>query len=142
MAVQGFTGVGVTILFGTNTYAGKIRSVGATEQNRGKVDSTTLDVPTGNFAKCIPADNPDPGETEVVIRAAGALAAQVFAGPETITVTLPKELSTSNNAATFAGTGFIVKRRGLPNLQRSTLAEGGYTIAWNGDTGPAYTVES
>lgn len=142
MAAQGFTGAGVAITFGTNTYTGKIRSIGATEQTRGKVDSTTLDVTTANFAKCIPADNPDPGETEVVLRWAGATAPQVFAAPETITITLPKEVSGSSSGATFAGTGFITKRRGAPNLQRSTLNEGAYTIAWNGDTGPAYTAEA
>ncbi len=142
MTAQGFTGAGAAITFGTNTYSAKIRSIGATEQNRGKVDSTTLDIATANFAKCIPADNPDPGETDVVLRWAGATAPQVFSIPETITITLPKEVSTSNNAATYAGTGFITKRRGAPNLQRSTLNEGAYTIAWNGDTGPAYTPEA
>lgn len=139
---QGFTGSGVAITFGTNTYSGKIRSVGATEQNRGKVDSTTLDVGSTSFAKCIPADNPDPGETEVTIRWAGATAPQVFAAPETITITLPKETSGSSSGATFAGTGFLSKRRGAPNLQRSTLNEGSYTIAWDGGTGPTYTVEA
>jgi len=139
---QGFTGTGCTVTFGTNSYAGKIRSIGANEQNRGKVDSTTLDVTTGNFAKCIPADNPDPGETEITFRWSGTLGPPSFNAPETITVTLPKETSTSNNAATQAGTGFIVKRRGGPNLQRSTLAEGMAAIAWDGGTGPAYTAES
>jgi hypothetical protein len=139
---QGFTGSGCSITFGTNTYTAKIRSIGPTDQTRGKVDSTTLDIATASFAKCIPADNPDPGETEVMIRWQGTQAPQVFAVPETITITLPKETPASNNAATFAGTGFIVRRRGAPNLQRSTLNEGMFTIAWDGATGPAYTVES
>jgi len=142
MAAIGFTGAGATITFGTNTYSAKIRSIGATEQNRGKVDSTTLDVATASLAKCIPADNPDPGETEVVIRWVGATAPPIFAIPETITITLPKEVAASSSGATFAGTGFLGKRRGAPNLQRSTLAEGAFTITWNGDTGPAYTVEA
>lgn len=142
MAAIGYTGSGVAITFGTNTYTGKIRSVGPTEQTRGKVDSTTLNIASATFAQCIPADNPDPGETEVTIRWAGATAPQVFAAPETITITLPKEVSGSSSGATFAGTGFLTKRRGAPNLQRSTLNEGSYTIAWNGDTGPAYTAES
>ncbi len=139
---QGFTGSGCAITFGTNTYTAKIRSIGATEQNRGKVDSTTLDIASASFATCIPADNPDPGETEVMIRWQGTQLPQVFAAPETITITLGKELSTNNNAATFAGTGFITKRRGAPNLGRSTLNEGLFVIAWDGATGPAYTVES
>ncbi len=142
MAAIGFTGAGATITFGTNTYTAKIRSIGATEQNRGKVDSTTLDKATASFATCIPADNPDPGETEVTIRWIGTAAPQVFSVPETITLTLPKEVVASNTAATFAGTGFLGKRRGAPNLQRSTLNEGAFTIVWNGDTGPAYTPEA
>jgi hypothetical protein len=142
MAAIGFTGAGATITFGTNTYSAKIRSIGKTEQNRGKVDSTTLDVASASFAKCIPADNPDPGETEVVIRWVGATAPPVFAAPETITITLPKEVAASSSGATFGGTGFLMKRVGAPNLQRSGLNEGGFTIAWNGDTGPTYTVEA
>lgn len=142
MAAIGFTGSGCTITFGTNTYTAKIRSIGATEQTRGKVDSTHLGIASASFATSIPADNPDPGETEVVIRWVGATAPQVFSAPETITITLPKEVAASASGATFAGTGFLGKRRGAPNLQRSTLNEGGFSIVWNGDTGPAYTVEA
>lgn len=140
--MPGFTGSGVTITFGTNTYTAKIRSIGATEQDRGSVDSTDLGIASASFAQCIPADNPDPGETEVMIRWQGTQAAQVFAAPETITITLPKETAGSANAATFAGTGFLTRRRGAPNLQRSTLNEGMFVIKWTGVTGPAYTVES
>lgn len=139
---QGFTGSGATITFGTNTYSAKIRSIGANEQSREKVDSTTLDVATGNFAKYIPGDNPDPGDIDVVLRWQGTQAPQVFAAAETITITLPKENSASNNAATLAGTGFLTKRRMLPGLARNQLNEGAFTISWDGGTGPAYTVEA
>lgn len=142
MAAIGFTGSGVAITFGTNTYTAKIRSIGPTEQTRGKVDSTILSIASATFGMCIPADNPDPGETEVMIRWVGATAPPIFAAPETITITLPKEVSGSSSGATFAGTAFLTKRRGAPNLQRSTLNEGMFTIAWTGETGPAYTVEA
>jgi hypothetical protein len=142
MAAIGFTGAGASITFGTNTYTAKIRSIGPTEQDRGKVESTTLDVAKTSFAKYIPGDNPDPGETEVVIRWVGTVAPPVFAAPETITLTLPKEVAGSAAGATFAGTGFLSKRRGAPNLGRNALNEGAFTICWDGDTGPAYTVEA
>ena len=139
---QGFTGCGASITFATNNFTGKYREIGELAQDREVVDSTTLDVTTHNFAKNIQGDNPSPGQVRCRIRWQGTQAPPVFAIPETITITFPKETAASNNAANVAGTGYIVHRRLLPNLQRNQLNEGEFTIQFDGGTGPALTLES
>jgi len=140
--MPGFTGCGATITFGTTSFSGKYREIGELMQDREVVDSTTLDRATGSFAINIPGDNPSPGQIRCRIRWEGATAPITFAAAETITITLPKETSASTNAATVAGTGYVVSRRLLPNLQRNQLNEGEFVIQFNGGTGPAYTLES
>jgi len=140
--MPGFTGSGASITFGTMSFTGKYREIGETEQEREAVDSTTLDIASANTAQNIPGDNPSPGQTRCRIRWQGTQTLPTFSAPETITITLPKEASASNNAATIAGTGYLIMRRILPNLQRNQLNEGAFTIQWSGVTQPAYTVES
>lgn len=140
--MPGATGSGASIVFATSAFVGKYREIGELSQEREVVDTTTLDIASANVAQNIPGDNPTPGETRCRIRWQGTQAPPTFANPETITITLPKELSASNNAATVAGTGYIKQRRLMPNLQRNQLNEGEFTIQWSGVTPPAYTIES
>lgn len=140
--MPGFTGSGASITFATTSFSGKYREISELMQDREVVDSTTLDRTSLSFAQNIPGDNPSPGQVRCRIRWEGATAPPSFAAPETITITLPKETSGSNNAATVAGTGYIISRRLMPNLQRNQLNEGEFVIQFNGGTGPAYTLES
>lgn len=140
--MAGFTGSGAAITFGTNAFTGKYREIGELVQDREAVDTTTLDIATGSNMQFIPGDNPNPGTTRCRIRWQGTQAPQVFAAAETITITMAKESSASTIAPSIAGTGFLISRRFLPNLQRNQLNEGEFTIQWSGVTGPTYTVES
>lgn len=140
--MPGATGSGASIVFTTQTWVGKYREIGELQQEREVVDTTTLDIASANTAQNIPGDNPSPGQVRCRVRWQGTQALPTFSAPETITITLPKETSASNNAATVAGTGYIVSRRLLPNLQRNQLNEGELVIQFNGVTQPAYTIES
>lgn len=140
--MPGFTGSGATITFATMNFTGKYREIGELTQEREVVDTTTLDIASANTAQNIPGDNPSPGQIRCRIRWQGTQTPVTFSAPETITITLPKEASGSSNAATVAGTGYIVSRRLLPNLQRNQLNEGEFVIQMSGVTQPAYTVES
>jgi hypothetical protein len=140
--MSGYTGNGATITFGTQSFTGKYREIGELNQEREVVDTTTLDIPTGSFAQNIPGDNPAPGQVRCRIRWEGAEAPVAFAAPETITITMPEEVSASAAPANVAGTGYIVSRRLLPNLQRNQLNEGEFVIQFDGITGPTYTPEA
>lgn len=140
--MPGATGSGASITFATQTWVGKYREIGELTQEREVVDTTTLDIASNNTAQNIPGDNPSPGQVRCRVRWQGSQALPTFSAPETITITLPKEVSVSNNAATVAGTGYIVSRRLLPNLQRNQLNEGELVIQFSGVTQPAYTAEN
>lgn len=141
MTIKGITGVGATITFGTSNFSGKYREITETEQERQAVDTTTLDVPSANNSTNIPGDNPSPGQTRCRIRFDASVAPPPLTAAETITITTAKDGS-ATNAANLAGSGYILKRRILPNLQRNTLAEGEFTIQWDGQTGPTFTPQN
>ena len=139
--MPGFTGSGAAVTF-AGGFSGKYREIGEVENEVEVVDSTTLDIAAGSFAINIPGDNPSPGQVHFRTRWAGATAPPALRSIDTLTITLPKEASGSNNAATVSGTGYLIKRRLLPNLQRNQLNEGDLVFQFNGGTGPAYTLES
>lgn len=140
--MPGYTGTGASITFGTMSFSGKYREIGELDQEREVVDTTTLDLATASAAQNIPGDNPSPGQTRCRIRWQGTQTPVTFSTPETITITLSKEASSNATAANVAGTGYIIRRRLLPNLQRNQLNEGEFTIQWSGVTGPTYTAEA
>lgn len=139
---QGFTGTGASITFATTAFVGKYREIGQLVKAIPAVDSTTLDIAKANNAQKIPGDNPDPEPVRCRVRFAGAQAHPAIGTVETITITLPKETAGSSNAATVAGTGFIMSWTPLPNLQRNQLNEAEIVFQYDGGTGPTYTVES
>ena len=122
--MPGFTGNGATITFGTSSFTGKYREIGELMQEREVVDATTLDIGKTDEAINIPGDNPSPGQVHCRIRWQGSVAPPSFGVPETITITLPEEVAASNNAANVAGTGYIVSRRLLPNLRKTSYEDG------------------
>ena len=140
--MAGFTGSGASVTFGTSSFTGAIRQISEMDVEIEIVDSTVLGIAAADEAICIPGDNPDPSEVTVTTRFAGAQAQPALRVVETITITLPKESSASNTAASLAGTGFITAFRKTPNLQRNQLNEGMIRFKFDGGTGPTYTAEA
>lgn len=140
--MPGWTGSGAAIVFATSSFVGKYREIGELMQEREAVDSTTLDIAKLSPAQNIPGDNPSGNQVRCRIRWQGTQTLVPFAAPETITITPAKEVSGSATPMNVAGTGYIVSRRMLPNLQRNQLNEGEFVIQFDGVTGPTHTPEA
>lgn len=142
MAAPGFTGTGSSITFSSSNFVGTYREIGEMDKEIQVVDSTTLNIATGDEAISIPGDNPDLSEVTCITRFQGAQTLPAVGTVETITITLRKETAASSAAANLAGTGFITAVRMLPNLQRNQLNTGMIRFKFDGGTGPTYTVEA
>ena len=142
MAAPGFTGTGASITFATSSFTGTYRQIGELEIEIEAIDSTTLNIATGDEMIHFAGDNPNPSEVTCETRFQGAQAQPALGVHETITITLRKETSASTTAANLAGTGFITAFRKLPNLQRNQLNVGMIRFKFDGGTGPTYTVEA
>jgi hypothetical protein len=139
MAYLGDTGQGATLVFETSSALGRIRSMQLPDWVMEAIEATGLE-DTG-FGKKIPGDLTDAGEASIT---AVFDATEAIATPgtvETLTVTFPIGTAGNTTAATMAGTGFI-STVGLPNMITGELMELTYTFTYDGDTGPAFTVES
>jgi hypothetical protein len=142
MAAPGFTGTGASITFATSNFVGTYRQIGKLTLAIEAVDSTTLNIATGDEAIKIPGDNPDPSPVTCRTRFQGAQAQPTIGVVETITITLRKETAASNTAASLAGTGFIMSFDKIPDLQRNQLNEGEIVFQFDGGTGPTYSAEA
>lgn len=142
MAIVKDTGAGASITFGTSAWAGKYREIGELDQEIEVVDMTTLDIASADEATNMPGDNPSPGRVRCRVAADPKVGPPALGVPETITITMPKSDSASSAPANIAGTGYVARRRLLPNLQRNQLNEYELDLQYNGLTGPTLTVEA
>jgi hypothetical protein len=140
MTYQGMTGQGTTAVLTTNAITGCVRSLTLPELTQDKIDASCLD--TTGFMKYIPGDLTDPGECSLEIIFDPTFDFDAIVGVlDTLTITFALGTSTNTNAATLIGTGFITSY-GLPDLSTNNLAVVSVNFAFDGQTGPAFTVES
>lgn len=140
MPYQGMTGQGTTAVLTTNAITGCVRSLTLPELTQDKIDASCLD--TTGFMKYIPGDLTDPGECTLEIIFDPTFDFDAIVGViDTLTITFGLGTSTNTTNATLIGTGFITNY-GLPDLSTNNLAVVNVTFAFDGATGPAFTVES
>ena len=130
------TGHGATIAFGTSGFTAKWRKIGAVEHAGEKVDSTTLDA--SGFKTFLPGDILDPGEVELEIAFDSEGDQPTALEAETITITFPLAPGQAT-PATLAGTGFTMSFTASPEMSTNTLQVGKLKVAFDGETGPAWT---
>ena len=140
MPYQGMTGQGTTAVLTTNAITGCVRSLTLPELTQDKIDASCLD--TTGFMKYIPGDLTDPGECQLEIIFDPTFDFDAIVGVvDTLTITFAIGDPTNTINATLIGTGFITNYS-LPDLSTNNLAVVNVTFAFDGDTGPAFTVES
>lgn len=134
------TGLGATLTLGTTGSVGAIRSITSPEFVLEKIDKSVLG--TTDFMEYHPGDLSDPGEitAEILFDAEGDDVPSRGVA-ETVTITWPIHTSGNTTNATLAGTGFITQFK-LPDFQINELQVATITIAFDGDTDPAFTAES
>lgn len=135
----GDTGQGATVVFETTGLVGCPRSLQLPEWVMEAIEATCL-ADTG-FTKKIPGDITDAGESAIVAVFDASLVLPVNGVVETFTITFPIGNPSNTVAATLAGTGFL-STVGLPNMATNELMELNLTFTFDGDTGPAFTIES
>ncbi len=134
------TGQGTTAVLTTNAITGCVRSLTLPELTQDKIDASCLD--TTGFMKYIPGDLTDPGECQLEIIFDPTFDFDAIVGVvDTLTITFAIGDPTNTINATLTGTGFITNYS-LPDLSTNNLAVVNVTFAFDGDTGPAFTVES
>jgi len=134
------TGQGTTAVLTTNAITGCVRSLTLPELTQDKIDASCLD--TTGFMKYIPGDLTDPGECQLEIIFDPTFDFDAIVGVvDTLTITFAIGDPTNTTNATLIGTGFITNYS-LPDLSTNNLAVVNVTFAFDGDTGPAFTVES
>ena len=140
MPYQGMTGQGTTAVLTTNAITGCVRSLTLPELTQDKIDASCLD--TTGFMKYIPGDLTDPGECQLEIIFDPTFDFDAIVGVvDTLTITFAIGDPTNTTNATLIGIGFITNYS-LPDLSTNNLAVVNVTFAFDGDTGPAFTVES
>ena len=139
MAYVGDTGVGMTITLGTTGDVGCVRTATLPEWAMEKIDATCLD--STGFIRYIPGDLTDPGDVTMEAIFAATNNIPEPGTVETITITFPIGDSANTVAATLTGTGFISSVQ-LPTAAVNELMTLNITFSFDGDTGPAYTVEA
>jgi len=134
------TGQGTTAVLTTNAITGCVRSLTLPELTQDKIDASCLD--TTGFMKYIPGDLTDPGECQLEIIFDPTFDFDAIVGVvDTLTISVAISDPTNTTNATLIGTGFITNYS-LPDLSTNNLAVVNVTFAFDGDTGPAFTVES
>ena len=134
------TGSGATLTLATTGSVGRIRSMTLPEITTEKIDTTALD--STDFMTYVSGDVADPGEitAEIVFDATGDDLPSLGVA-ETVTVTFPIHTSGNTTNATLAGTGFITSFK-MPDMAINELQVASITIAFDGETGPAFTQEA
>ena len=132
------TGLGATLVLGTQAWAAKIRMVGAIEESIDDQEVSTLD--TVDVKEYEADDLSEPGEFDV--EALFPTDADLpnlgnSAAAETITITYPLR-NAEVTAANHAGTGYI-KSRTRPELKPGGLQLCKLKIRFDGKTGPTFT---
>lgn len=140
MAAKPTTGNTGTIVLGTSGVSFPFTKIGEWQATRDKLDASSL--ATTAFKEYIPGDLAEPGEVEVEGWFEGKDdLGSINAVAETITITYPKTDSSSAAGGNLAGTGFVTMVN-LPELVNGSLMVAKFKVAFDGDTGPAYTKES
>ena len=130
------TGHGATLTLSTTTVNGLVRSINVGAETLGKVNRSAL--ATTGFHEYIPADLAEPPEVTMTFVFDSEVALPGKGTVETATITYPNAGTT---AATYAGTGFITSVKPT-DLNTDQLQEIELTFAFDGLTGPTYTVQS
>lgn len=139
MAYLGDTGQGATLTLDTTGAVGCVRSLQLPEWVMEKIEANCLE--TVGFGKYVPGDLTDPGEIVAEAVFDASLTPPDPGEVQTVTVEFPIGDSANTTAATLSGTGFITTTA-LPNMAINELMTLTITIAFDGDTGPAYTAEA
>lgn len=133
-------GNGASIAFGTSAYSFGWESIDLGEEVRAMIPKSKLST-TGAMEK-LASDIYDAGELRVRGQMEPTLAKPVTKqAAETVTVTFPISVSGNTTNATFAGTGNISRVKNV-TLENDTLQTFEITVTWDGNTDPAFTVES
>ena len=132
------TGNKGAVTFSTSALTLSWTKIGEWQGTRGKLPTDHLG--TTGFRTYIPDDLAEPGEIEFEAlfdptKSLGSITAVA----ETITITFPKENPLGGAAATLAGTGFLIAV-GTPELVNGQVSKQKVKIAFNGGTGPTFTV--
>lgn len=139
MPYLGNTGQGATLTLSSTGSVGVVRGLQLPSWTLEKIDASTLGA-TG-FMKYISGDLTDPGEIEAEVIFDATVAMPTAGTVETVTVQFPIGTTGNTTNATLAGTGFITVTQ-MPSLAINELMTLNITVAYDGDTGPAFTVES
>lgn len=138
MAIGGDTGNGTTLTFATSSLSLLITQITVGEETIDMLDASTL--ATTDYQNMIRSDlKKTPEVTFQAIYVQTATAPTVGGAPETVTVTYP--LLGAGTAAKIAGTAVITGRT-FPAAANGAIMMLQGKIKYDGDTGPAYTVES
>jgi len=132
------TGNAATLALATTGAIGNIRSIDGVEFDLAKVEDSHLGTTT--FKGYIPGDLSEPGELNAEVEFDSQVAIPSRGTVETATVTLPTRANESS-PATLVGTGFLTKA-GFPSLANDELQVVNVTFAFDGKTGPTYTVST
>ena len=139
MAYVGDTGQGATLVLATTGTVGCVRSAQLPDWAMEKVDASCLE--TTEFMRYIPSDLTDPGDIVMEVVFDATIAIPTPGTVEDITVTFPIGDPTNTVPATLTGSGFI-SNTGMPNMAIGELMMLTITFSFDGDTGPAYSVEA
>lgn len=139
MAYVGMTGQGATAVLTTTGAVGCVRSINLPEWVQEKIDASCLD--TTGFMRYIPGDLTDPGEVQMTVVFDPTIDIPTPGDVDTLTVTFPIGTDGNTTAAVLTGSGFLTNVS-QPSMEINGLLEMNLTFAFDGDTGPTYTVES
>ena len=139
MAYVGDTGQGMVVTLATTGAVGCARSIQLPDWVMEKIDASCLD--TTGFMRYIPSDLTDPGDVVMETIFAATNDIPEPGTIEDITITFPIGDEANTVAATLTGSGFI-STTGMPNAAMNELMVLTLTFSFDGDTGPAYTVEA
>ena len=139
MAYVGDTGVGMTITLATTGAVGCVRTATLPEWVMEKIDATCLD--SAGFIRYIPGDLTDPGDVTMEAIFEATLDIPAPGVVEDITITFPIGDDTNTVPATLTGSGFLASTQ-LPTAAVNELMTLNLTFSFDGDTGPAYTIEA
>ncbi len=141
MSSGGKSGQGTTIQFGTTNFVANWRTINGLEELRERLDDSHLGLAEGAHMTSVPADLIGSNEFTGIYEFDQSADVQppIDQPPETITITYQKKTGEAT-AATLAGTGYIIRRKG-PDIEvnATDIMQGEVDIVFDGKTGPTYT---
>jgi len=135
MTTNADTGNSATLVLGTTGAVGNVRSIGEISQDLEKLETSYL--ATSTFKTYMPSDLAEPGEVEFEVEFDTSIDLPACGVVETITITYPMRTG-ETVAANHAGTGFILKVT-MPSLENGAIQVAKVLVAFDGETGPAFT---